>query len=228
VVIGLDHDRQFCLADLALELLEVVVEGAAHYFLLDLDVDPLQQALQMHRPAGARALAGIEEKVVGLLALLEADLAGTTLLLPSRLPLRVTHRQLPRTRLLLPLRRHHRLPHAHLTHEELNPAQLDGLSGLETVPLGLAVEVLLLADDEIGLLLPQRHAVGLLRVGALRTDFAETVVGVVNKIQAEAMGGGGHGPDFELGEELELVLVDGGFLAVGCDDDVGCVGGELP
>lgn len=33
----------------------------------------------MHRPAGARTLAGVEQKIVLLLGLLQADLAGTLL-----------------------------------------------------------------------------------------------------------------------------------------------------
>lgn len=53
VVGRLDDDWQFGLADLAFELLEVVVKRAANDLLLDLDADPLQQALQVHCPAGS-------------------------------------------------------------------------------------------------------------------------------------------------------------------------------
>lgn len=41
------------------------------------------------------------------------------------------------------------------------------------------------------------------------------------------MGGVGYGLDFELGEELKLVLINGRFLAISCDDDVGCMKREV-
>ena len=53
VIISLHDNRQLSLAHLAFKLLEIVVEGAPNYFLLHLDVDPLQQALQMNCPTGA-------------------------------------------------------------------------------------------------------------------------------------------------------------------------------
>jgi hypothetical protein len=131
LVLSLDHDWQFGLAHLAFELLEVVVEGAADDFLLDLDVDPLQQALEVDCPARARALAGVEEEVVVLLAFLQADLAGP-LLLPLRLVVGgvVANGQLAGVGLLLALRSDCRLAHADLADEELDPAQFNSLAGL--------------------------------------------------------------------------------------------------
>lgn len=183
----------------------------------------------MDRPARPGALAGVEQEVLRLLALLETDLAGTSLLLPSILPLGVTHGQLARTRLLLPLGRDHCLAHTDLADEEFDPTQFNRLARFQSVPLGLAILVLLLADNEIGLLLSEGNAVGLLGVGPFRTDFAESVIGVVNKIQPEAMGCVGYRLHFELGQELELILINGWFLAISGNDYVGCVseGGTL-
>lgn len=132
VVRRLDDDWQLRLADLALELLEVVVERAADHLLLDLDADPLQQALQVHRPAGARAPAGIEQEVVLLLRLLQADLAGTPLFsLGLALGGVVLHGQPVGADFLFgSLGSHHVLAHRDLAHEKLDSADLDGLSGL--------------------------------------------------------------------------------------------------
>lgn len=75
----LDYDRQFRLAHLALKLLEVVVQRASDDLLLDFYPNPLQQAVDVDGPAGTRALAGVEEEVVGFLGFVQADLAGALL-----------------------------------------------------------------------------------------------------------------------------------------------------
>lgn len=50
--------RVFFLADLAVELLEVVLQGAADHLLLHLGLVPLLQAPEVHQSTGAAALAG--------------------------------------------------------------------------------------------------------------------------------------------------------------------------
>lgn len=72
--------RELTSADLALKFGEVVVQGAANHFLLDLDADPLGKAFKVHRPTGAVALAGIEQEISLLVVLLEAYLAGVSFL----------------------------------------------------------------------------------------------------------------------------------------------------
>lgn len=131
VVRRFDDNWQFGLADLALELLEVVVERASDDFLLDLDADPLQQAFQVHRPAGARALAGIEQEIVLLFGLLQADLAGALLLsLGLVLSGVVFHGQSVGADFLFgSLGSDHILAHRDLAYEKLDSADLDGLSG---------------------------------------------------------------------------------------------------
>lgn len=57
------------------------MESASHDFLLDLDADPLEQAVQVHRPARARTLAGIEQEVLFSVGVLQAYFAGYLFLL---------------------------------------------------------------------------------------------------------------------------------------------------
>jgi hypothetical protein len=71
-------------------------------------------------PARPGTLARVEKEVIMLLGLLEADLAGTALLLTCGLTPRVFHGQLARTRLLLALGSDHSLAHTHLTDEEFH------------------------------------------------------------------------------------------------------------
>lgn len=117
-----------------------------------------------------------------LLAFLQADLAGEAFFLASSFPPRVAHGQLARIGLLLALGSDHRLAHTHLTDEEFHATQFDGLARLETVALSLSILVFLLTHNQVGLFLSQRDAVGLLRVGAFRTNLAKSVISVVHKI----------------------------------------------
>lgn len=50
-------------ADLTLKLGEVVMQSTADYLFLDLDADPLGQALEMDRPTRPVALTGIEQEI---------------------------------------------------------------------------------------------------------------------------------------------------------------------
>jgi hypothetical protein len=75
----LDVAGVLVLADLAVELLEVVLDGAAHHFLLHLRLVPLLQAAEVDQSAGAGALAGTAEEAIGLLGL--AHVAVLALLL---------------------------------------------------------------------------------------------------------------------------------------------------
>lgn len=57
------------------------MESASHDFLLDLDADPLEQAVQVHCPARARTLAGVEQEVLLSVCIFQAYLAGYLFLL---------------------------------------------------------------------------------------------------------------------------------------------------
>ena len=71
--------------------------------------------------------------------------------------------------------------------------------------------VFLLAYGQIGFLFLKADAVRLVCVQSFRIDFLELLRGVVKKIQAKLLMV--VGLDVELGEELVLLLVDGGGLA---------------
>jgi hypothetical protein len=62
----LDEARVFYFADFAEELLEVVLRGSAHHFLLDLGTVPLLEAAEVDQCAGAAAVAGRAEESSGL------------------------------------------------------------------------------------------------------------------------------------------------------------------
>jgi hypothetical protein len=118
---------EFGLADLALKLGEVVVLGAADHFLLDLDADPLGEAVEVHRATGAVALAGVEQEVVLLVVVVEADLAGVAL--DGGVVVELQHVFVEKS--LRVLQRLLYLPHSirTLAHVVLDPAQLQRHSG---------------------------------------------------------------------------------------------------
>jgi hypothetical protein len=64
-----DETRVLLLADLAVKLFEVVLDGAAHHFLLDLALVPFLEAVEVHHAAGAAALAGLAEELANVGAL---------------------------------------------------------------------------------------------------------------------------------------------------------------
>ena len=123
-----DHLGQRVLADLALELVEVVVGGAAHDLLLDLGEHPVPEASDVDVLAAARAQAGAHHEVVLLLEVLHAHLAERALL-----GLRPEHLQLA---LVLEEGEVAGLAHLllaavpDLDHRELDPAQLQRLPDL--------------------------------------------------------------------------------------------------
>lgn len=183
----------------------------------------------MHCSARSGTFARIEKKIVMLLGLLEANLAGATLFLTSILSPDVFHGHLARIRLLLALGGDHSLAHTNLTDEKFHPPQFNRLTRFQPIAFSFAILVLLLAHNQVGLLLSEGYAVGLLRVRPFRANLAEPVVSVVNKIQPESMGRVGDRLHFELGQELKLVLINWRFLAIGRNDHVGCMreGGTL-
>lgn len=65
----LDEARVLFLADLAVELLKVVLECATDHLLLHLGLVPLLEAAEVHQPAGAAALAGRAQELPQLSAL---------------------------------------------------------------------------------------------------------------------------------------------------------------
>jgi hypothetical protein len=64
-----DEARVLLLADLAVELLEVVLDGAAHHFLAHLRLVPLLQAPEVHQRASPRTLARRAQELPRLHAL---------------------------------------------------------------------------------------------------------------------------------------------------------------
>lgn len=65
---------EFCLADFALELVEVVADGASNNFLFDFAFDPPSETLQVDKLTTANASAGSHQEIGGALRLLHADL----------------------------------------------------------------------------------------------------------------------------------------------------------
>jgi hypothetical protein len=76
-----DHAREGLLADLALELGEVVRHHHARHLLLHLAVDPHLQAQHVHALAGTLALAGRDQEVVRSAVVTEAKLAAAAYVL---------------------------------------------------------------------------------------------------------------------------------------------------
>jgi len=56
------------------------MQGATDYFFLDLDTDPLSEALEVDRSTRAVALAWIEQEISLFVVILEAYLAGVSFL----------------------------------------------------------------------------------------------------------------------------------------------------
>jgi hypothetical protein len=71
----LDEPWQLRLADFTLELGEVIVLSPSHDFLLDLDANPFCQTAIVDCAARAVALAGVEEEIVVLFSVVQADFA---------------------------------------------------------------------------------------------------------------------------------------------------------
>ena len=65
----LDEPRVLLLAHLAVELLEVVLDGSAHHLLLHLALVPLLQTVEVHQSARPAALAGLAQELALLRAL---------------------------------------------------------------------------------------------------------------------------------------------------------------
>lgn len=65
----LDVPRILVLADLAIEFLEIVLDGAADHLLLHLRLVPLLQTSEMHQPARTAAFTRAAQESVGLFGL---------------------------------------------------------------------------------------------------------------------------------------------------------------
>lgn len=124
----LNEARQLRLADLALELSEVVVLGASDDLLLDLDPDPLGQTGVVDGPTRAIALAGVEEEVFPLVRVVQAYFALILLLRRNRLALQ--HVLVKVRSALGHWPRDLPVAVGILGHEVLDPAELEGHAGL--------------------------------------------------------------------------------------------------
>ena len=68
-VIFLNETRVFLLADLTVEFLEIVLDGAPDHFLLDFGLVPLLQTVEVYQPASPTAFARLAKKLSFLSAL---------------------------------------------------------------------------------------------------------------------------------------------------------------
>lgn len=131
LAVDVDDHRQLRLAHLALELLEIVVQGSPDHLLLDFVVNPFHETFYVYSPAGPRAFAGVEEVVLLGLGLLQANLTLPLVLLIPFGGVELHHL----TTRIHPFPVHQRCNvqspvEEDLTHIELHPPDLDGLAGL--------------------------------------------------------------------------------------------------
>lgn len=150
------------LADLALELGEVVGCGDAVDLLLDLAVDPHLEAVHVDQLTRPLALAGREQHII------RGGLVGQTNLAAASQPLvgRVHPILLPQV-VGVP-DRVGRIPVATLNHQVLHPAQLDGVARGQRVSLA-AVLVQQVLGHQVSVGVDRALLVG--RQGRVRTDY---------------------------------------------------------